>query len=88
MDRRRKSKLIIRGENLLKLGRGASNTHQLAMASRVSYSTVHKYVLNPQEIKAVDLFVVFAILTDGLGLTPEQVLEMRFGDVFELSPED
>ena len=77
-------RLRLKGQQLLKIGKGADNPHQLHLRSGISYPTVKKYVDEPGEVRAYDSNVLPGILIDGQGLTPDQMLEMRLGDLFEL----
>lgn len=70
------------GERLLKLS-GEKNPHSLSLKARVSYPTVMRYV-QTDGIRSIDLDVISALLSDGCGLTADQVREMRIGDLFEV----
>lgn len=65
--------------------------HQLAQEQRLSYPTVHKYIyredLGEYEIRNFSGDVLFAILRRGMGLSVEQMLDLRLGDVFEVVEE-
>jgi hypothetical protein len=76
-------KLILKGQALLAHS-GLANTHQLSLRARISAQTAYKYIENSEEVKAVDCATLLAILIDGLGLTPDQVLDLRVGDLFEI----
>jgi hypothetical protein len=75
-------RLIPNGKKILELS-NLPNAHQLALRSRVSYPTVDRYINCPEETSQVSAVVMAAILTEGLGLTPEQVLDLRVGDLFQ-----
>jgi hypothetical protein len=77
----------LRGHFLLQEAqkRGVDNLHQLHLRSGVSWQTTHKYVTN-KEIASVDLTVLADLLTDGVGLTPEEIANLRLGDIFEFVP--
>lgn len=68
------------------------NKHRLAQTGQVSYPTVHKYIYREDlngdyDIRAFSGEVLFAILHRGMGLTTEQMLDLRLGDVFEIVEE-
>ncbi len=71
---------------ILKLG-NAPNAHQVGTRSGISWPTVSKYLSEKEdtEMVSVDLAVLYGILTDGLGLTEEQALNLKIGDVFDVS---
>ncbi len=77
-------RLRFKGECMLAIGKGAKNAHQLALRSRVSYPTILRYITMPHEIQAYDAMVLPAILIDGQGIAPEELLNMRLGDLFDL----
>ncbi len=61
--------------------------YQAAKDGAVSYSTVHRWMKTPDQIDRVEGRVLFGFL-QGLGLTLEEVNDLRIGDVFEFTPED
>ena len=74
----------LRGRELMKQ-RGL-NLHKTSQRGQVTYSTVHRYMDKPEDVKAVSLSVLYGFLIDGLGIKPEELSEMRFGDIFEILP--
>lgn len=76
-------RLLLRGRNLLQLGKGSANAHRLSLDSRMSYTTIEKYTKRPETVSALDLKTISALLVDGLGFTPDEVLDLRLGDLFE-----
>lgn len=76
-------RLILKGQAILAKS-GLQNAHQLSLAARVSYPTADKYINRPADIRAVDLGILAQVLTGGLGIAPEDALELRLGDVFEI----
>lgn len=77
-------RLRLKGSRLLEIGSGAKNPHQLAMRSGVSYPTAQIYVHEADNIVKMDVKILASMLIDGLGLTREQVLDLRLGDLFEI----
>ena len=75
------AKLRLKSRIFLSIGRGASSPHVLAMRSQRSYPTAFQY--NSGKAKRIDLDVLTDILMAGLGLSSEEVLEMKFGDLLE-----
>lgn len=61
----------------------SKNTHKLSLKIGVSYTTTLKYINHPEGIEVLDLRIFAGMLTHGLGLTREQALDLRFGDVFD-----
>jgi hypothetical protein len=76
-------KLVPNGQKILEMA-GVPNGHQLSLRARVSYPTIDKYVNRAQFAFSVSTEAMAAILLDGIGLSPEQALDLRLGDVFEL----
>ncbi len=74
----------LRGPDLLSLGKGAANMHQLAMHSGISYPTALRYISTPEKVQVVDMETIANILLDGLGLTPDEALNLKVSDLFEL----
>lgn len=79
-------KLILRGSELLRMS-PAKNVHQLALASRLSHPTVTRYVKEPESVALLDLHAFPTLLADGLGMTVEQIANLRLGDLFEVIDE-
>jgi hypothetical protein len=69
---------------LLKISK-ETNAHRLSMKSMVSFPTVAKYVHNPEKSNLIDLNSLTAVLINGCGMTKEQILQTRIGDLFEFS---
>ena len=62
--------------------RGIDNKSQLQRHTTTTYMTLHRYMSN--ELSRLDADVLISILIDGLGMTKEQVENMRLGDVIQL----
>ena len=76
-------KFVLKGREIFARS-GLPNTHQLSLQARISAQTAYKYVDKPEDIQAVDCSILASILLDGVGLSVEEVLNMRVGDLFEL----
>jgi hypothetical protein len=74
-------KIILKSKRLLEIS--GLNTNQLAMKARVPQQTAYKYIGKPEKVQALDATTLAKFFLDGLGLSPEQVLEMKIGDLFE-----
>lgn len=77
------SKLKIKGAEILNLANEPTNMHQVHLKSRVSWTTVHKY-LTGEALKSIDTEALLSILINGLGLTWSQVRELKIGDILEI----
>lgn len=88
MNKKNQKRLALKGEVILKIS-GFENVHQITLHSMISVQTGYKYLQDSRNVKSLDLKVLASLLMDGAGLTPNQVLEMKIGDLFELvdSPE-
>lgn len=78
----------LKGRPILQLGKDVKNLHRVHLRSQVSLPTVTKYLSDNPEIldsmKSVDLESLYGLLVDGLGLTEEEVLNLRLGDILEV----
>lgn len=79
----------LKGSNLLEKGRtrGIDNIHQVSMRGGVSYPTVHRYFENPDQVESVSLRALYGTIIDGLGISPEELSKMPFGEIFESVPD-
>jgi hypothetical protein len=63
------------------------NMNRLSQDTHISYPSILKYVnrgQNDYDVKTFSGEVLFAILTTGLGFTPLELLDMTFGDIFDI----
>ena len=63
------------------------NMNRLSQDTHISYPTILKYVNRGNSDYDVKVFsgeVLYAILISGLGFTPLELLDMTFGDVFDI----
>jgi len=82
-DMANKYRLQVKGSTLLEKS-GEPNANQFSHRARLSIQTAYRYIQQPEEVLAFDSRVLARILIDGLGLTPEKALDLKFGDVFDL----
>ena len=61
-----------------------TNLHKVAQRGAVSYPTIHRYMRHPEQVRGVSLRVLYGLLIRGLDISPEDLEEMRFGDIFEI----
>lgn len=73
----------LKGRELLE--KYGTSIYRLAKDGDISYPTAHKYITSPEATQQIDSEVLYGILTS-LGMSHEQVLDMRFGDIFDLVP--
>lgn len=66
---------------------GVENRHQLALRSQVSHQSIYS-IFDEDPMTRIDLRVLAKILIDGVGLSPEELEDVRFGDIFEYVKED
>lgn len=80
----------LKGQALLALGklRGIENAHQIHLRSGVSWPTIYRYIENPDQVQSINLDSLAGFLIDGLGLSPDEVVGLKFGDVFEYVPSE
>ncbi len=75
--------LVLKAEELIFYHARRSSIKDIAERAGASYPTAHKYTRNPETIQTYDSVYLASFLTKGLGLTREQVRELKFGDVFD-----
>jgi hypothetical protein len=76
------SRLQIKGKELLVKSK-AVNPHQLSLQVQMAAPTVHRYVVQPERVQALDLQVFSQLVMRSLHLTEGQFLELKIGDLFE-----
>jgi DNA polymerase II small subunit/DNA polymerase delta subunit B len=73
------------------MARGAlasiSDVNRRMGGTQNQYPTVRKWLNAPEDVNEVDLSILAGLLVEGLGNDPDQVKDMRFGDVFEFVEE-
>ena len=52
--------------------------------ARVTWPTVKRYLDRPDDISSLDMNSFPSYLIDGLGISPEELLNMKIGDLFFL----
>lgn len=78
-------KFVINGKRILEMCEGnARNAHQIGLKVGISAMTANKYLEHPEKVEVIDARVLAGLLIVGAGMTKEQVLNMRLGDVFEI----
>lgn len=68
--------------------KGNANRHQVSLRAGVSYPTVDKYFENYDEVESIHLRSLAGILVDAFGMTPDEVLNLKLGDLFEFVSEN
>ena len=79
----------LKGSSLLSRAEknNVENRHQLSLRSGISTQTVYS-LFSGEPIKQLDLRVLAKILIDGVGLTQEELENVKFGDIFEYVEEE
>ena len=74
----------LKGSSLLSRAEvnGVENRHQLSLRSGISTQTIYS-LFDGSPIKQIDLRVLAKILINGVGITPEELENVKFGDIFE-----
>lgn len=63
--------------------KGEANRHQVSLRAGVSYPTIDKYFEDYEDVESIHLQSLAGILVDAFETAPEDVLDMRFGDLFD-----
>lgn len=78
-----------KGRELLKLSKKEQTPYGVSFDARLAVGTVNNYIGNNADTtKRVDLDSLPAIFIDGMGLSPEEFLDLRLGDIFDLLQEE
>ncbi|MBP8056001.1 MAG: hypothetical protein KA314_09175 [Chloroflexi bacterium] len=64
------------------------NLHQASQMGRFSYPTMHRYINYPATVQAMHTRSIVGFLVDALGMTPEEIHNMKLGELFEVVLED
>jgi hypothetical protein len=62
-----------------------TNKHKLSQGGRISYPTTLRY-LSGEIVEQFNGRVLYSLLVQGFGYTPEAAADLRLGDVFEIVP--
>ena len=68
--------------------RGLSSYNRISLQARVTYPTVRLWLQEESTVESLHLASLAGLLVDGLGLTPEQALSLRLGDLLDYVPTD
>lgn len=79
----------LKGSSLLARAKknGVENRHQLGLEAKVSHQTIYA-IFDGEPMMQIDLRVLAKILILGVGYTPEELMNVKFGDIFEYVDED
>lgn len=80
--------LRLRVEELLEEYGDGMSLHKASQLGRFPYPTMWRYWRTPDELKSIHTRAVVGLLVDAIGLTPEEVEDLKFGDVFEIVIEE
>lgn len=69
------------------LDRYDKTLYRAAKDGEVNYSTVHRWLNDPDAIERIEGKTLFGFLR-GLGLSLDEVNQLRLEDVFEFTPDD
>ena len=72
--------------DLADMGEGIRrNYHQISYDVRASRNTVKRYAEEPEQIRMLDLDAWPSFMVAALGISPDELMEMRLRDLFELA---
>jgi len=70
---------------------GGLSLNQLSRDADLSYPTILKYInrngSQDYDIRSFSGEAIFAILTNGMNMSPEEIANLKIGDVFEIVTE-
>jgi hypothetical protein len=58
--------------------------HKASQAGGFAYPTMHRYWRQPETVESLHGRSIVGLLVDALGMSPDEVESLRFGDVFEV----
>lgn len=67
--------------------RGIENRHQLSMAAGLSHQTIYA-IFDDDPVKLMSMPGLTKLLINGAGYTPDELANVKFGDIFEYVPEN
>jgi len=81
------NQLKLKSEELKAMGRkkGVKNIHQVSINGRLTYATINRYFNYPEQIGAIRLETLYGVLSDGLLMTPDEVANLKIGDILEVN---
>ena len=79
----------LKGSSLLSKAkeRGVENRHQLGMAAGISHQSIYA-MFDGDPAKQINLPVLAKLLINGVGYKPEELANVKFGDIFEYVDEN
>lgn len=80
----------LKGSSLLARAKknGVENRHQLSFKTNVSHQSIYA-LFDGEPMTQMNLYVLAKILILGVGYTPEELMNVKFGDIFEyVDPEE
>lgn len=80
------NRLVLNGEKLLKVTKG-KNRWNLSLQSKIGYQTVDAYIRKAESKGDINLSVLSRMFFEGGGLSTDEVLNLRLGDLFEVKEE-
>ncbi len=80
-------KIILKGRELHGDPTQRINIRALSLKANISIPAIYKMLDRPEEIKFLDMSMLYRYLTAGLGKSDAEVLETRLGDIFEIREE-
>jgi hypothetical protein len=74
----------LKGSSLLARAKenGVENRHQLSFKANVSHQSVYS-LFDGTPMTQMNLYVLAKILIVGLGYTPDELMDVKFGEIFE-----
>ena len=72
----------------LAINNGVKNAHQATLKSGVCYPVVQRYFKKSEDIESVHLRSLAGLLISACGMTPDQVLNLPLGYLFDFIPDN
>lgn len=76
----------LKGRELYEAHKPHASLKSISDEAKIAYGTVYRWVKEQEPIDNVQTDQLFSFLINGLGLTREQVAEMRVKDLFDYMP--
>lgn len=77
-------KLVLNPIRIMTLAKDPRSMNRIHRLTGIPYQTIHRYFRNPGSVQQVGLDKLGAILSAGLGLTQEEIENLKIGDVFQV----
>ena len=77
-------KLVLNSARILTLAKDPRTMNRIHRLTGIPYQTIHRYFRNPGTVQQIGLDKLGAILSAGLGLSQDEIENLKIKDVFQV----